>query len=221
MDVARISELLAPFLSAPLSSEQMQDILTYIDILLRWNQKLNLTAIRDPEYIVTRHFGESIFAAQHLYAASPAQAQLSLPPAGARLLDVGSGPGFPGLPIKICLPELAVTLIESSHKKATFLREVVRVLTLTGIDVFTGRAQDFPACSADMVTLRAVERFETALQAAVRLLRASGRLALLIGQSQVSRAVSPWPRIVWRDPLQIPLSAARVLLIGETANLRS
>jgi 16S rRNA (guanine527-N7)-methyltransferase len=210
MDPGRIAEHLAPFLSTPLSPEQLEDISMYINILLRWNQKLNLTAVRDLEHIVTRHFGESVFAAQNLSLVLPGAPESS----GARLLDVGSGAGFPGLPIKICVPELAVTLIESNHKKATFLREVIRALTLTHIDVFTGRAQDLPASSAHIVTLRAVERFDTTLLAAARLLRPSGRLALLIGQSQVSRTASLLPRFIWRDPLLIPLSRASVLLIG-------
>jgi 16S rRNA (guanine527-N7)-methyltransferase len=211
MDPARIAELLAPFLRTPLSAEQLKHISTYIDILLRWNQKLNLTSVRAPESIVTRHFGESIFAAQNLFATSPDAPQS----AGTRSVDVGSGAGFPGLPIKICLPELAVTLIESNHKKATFLREVIRSLTLTGIDVFTGRAEAFPPHSAELVTLRAVERFETVLPAAARLVRFPGRMGLLIGQSQVPRVSALLPHFSWGDPQPIPASEARVLLIGE------
>lgn len=211
MDPARIAELLAPFLRTPLLPEQLKHISTYIDILLRWNQKLNLTSVRNPESIVTRHFGESIFAAQNLFAAFPGPP----PSAGARSVDVGSGAGFPGLPIKICQPDLAVTLIESNHNKATFLREVIRALTLTNIDVFTGRAQTFPARSAALVTLRAVERFETVLPAAARLVRFPGRMGLLIGQSQVSVVAALLPHFSWSKPLPIPMSAARVLLIGD------
>jgi 16S rRNA (guanine527-N7)-methyltransferase len=210
MDPARIAELLAPFLRMPLLPEQLKYISMYIDILLRWNQKLNLTSVRDPESIVTRHFGESIFAAQNLFATSPDSLQ------SLRSVDVGSGAGFPGLPIKICLPELAVTLIESNHKKATFLREVIRSLTLTEIDVFTGRAEAFPAHSGELVTMRAVERFETVLPAAARLVRFPGRIGLLIGQSQVPRVAALLPHFSWSDPLPIPMSTARILLIGES-----
>jgi 16S rRNA (guanine527-N7)-methyltransferase len=217
MDPARIAELLTPFLRTPLSPEQLKYISTYIDILLRWNQKLNLTSVRDLESIVTRHFGESIFAAQNLFAISPHPPQS----AGARIVDVGSGAGFPGLPIKICLPDLAVTLIESNHKKATFLREVIRSLTLTGIDVFTGRAEVLPAHSADLVTMRAVERFETMLPAAARLARFPGRMGLLIGQSQVPLVAALLPHFSWSDSLPIPMSAARVLLIGDSVESTS
>ena len=215
MDVPRISALLEPFLSTPLSAAQLDYISTYIEILLRWNQKLNLTAVRDPEHVVTRHFGESIFAAQALFPRpvlpdNPGQ----LPPTGVRLIDVGSGAGFPGLPTKICFSELRVTLIESNHKKATFLREVIRSLTLTDIDVFTGRAEAFPAHSADVVTLRAVERFEDVLPIAARLLRPPGRLALLIGHSQLNLAIELLPAFNWNVPLAIPQSTSRVLLVA-------
>ncbi len=145
--------------SAVLSNAQLQNISMYIDILLRWNARINLTAVRQPEYIVTRHFGESLFAARHLFpdprvrtdtrAAGPQHARSQRPPA-PRVLDIGSGAGFPGLPLKLWAPEIHLTLIESNHKKATFLREVIRALTLTDVDVFPGRAEDFVA-DADAV----------------------------------------------------------------------
>jgi 16S rRNA (guanine527-N7)-methyltransferase len=207
MDTVRISQLLAPFLAAPLAEDQLVRILTYIDILLRWNRKLNLTAVRETEQIVPRHFGESIFAAQKLFAATD-------PACAMRLVDVGSGAGFPGIPIKLCFPELHVTLIESNNKKATFLREVVRAIALTNTDVFIGRAEDFPPRSTDVVTLRAVERFEHAVAVAAAIVRPRARLALLVGAAQVSRALALVPQFRWNEPLPIPQSSSRVLLIG-------
>jgi 16S rRNA (guanine527-N7)-methyltransferase len=212
MDVGRIAALLAPFLTTPLAKTQLLSISTYIDLLILWNQKLNLTAVRDPENIVTRHFGESIFAAQKLFAA-PLSGTHS-PSRALRLVDVGSGAGFPGLPVKICFPDVAVTLIESNQKKSTFLREAIRALTLTSIDVFTDRAHAFPARSADIVTLRAVERFEDVLPIAARLLHDPGRLALLIGHSQLDRATELLPNFNWNSPVFIPQSTSRVLMIG-------
>src|SRR5207253_3379046 len=154
MQSDRIAELLQPFLPVPLVESQLQAISTYIDILLRWNARINLTAVRQPEHIVTRHFGESLFAARHLFpdprvrtdtpAAGPQHARSDRPPATS-VLDIGSGAGFPGLPLKIWAPEIHLTLIESNHKKATFLREVIRALTLTDVDVFPGRAENFVA----------------------------------------------------------------------------
>ena len=167
--------------SAFLTPALLQNISIYIDVLLRWNARINLTAVRDREEIVTRHFGESLFAARHLFpdprvpfpgpgkemgrVRPPSE---PLPQAAAfgpgdgpptDLIDLGSGAGFPGLPIKMWAPGIRATLIESSQKKATFLREAIRALRLTDINVFSGRGENF-AGQARVVTLRAVERFD-------------------------------------------------------------
>jgi len=206
VDPARIAGLLAPFLGSA-SLPDIQPISTYIDILLRWNSRINLTSIREPEDLVTRHFGESLFAARHLFPAAGEGTAITL-------ADVGSGAGFPGLPIKLWAPGISLTLIESNHKKATFLREVARVLTLTGIDIRNVRAETLAQSSFDVVTLRAVERFETILPVAAGLVSLSGRLALLIGSAQSSEARAILPSFSWSDPLSIPLSDTRILLVG-------
>jgi 16S rRNA (guanine527-N7)-methyltransferase len=232
MEVTRIAELLRPFLgpldpchseqseeSAVLTASQLKHISTYIDILLRWNARINLTALRQPEEIVTRHFGESLFAARHLF---PARVGAGLRPARAErssaardhLVDVGSGAGFPGLPIRIWAPHIRLTLIEPNQKKATFLHEVTRALTLTDVNVFPGRTEAFLATHADVVTLRAVERFEAILPVAARLVAPAGRLALLIGQAQANRVPELAPDFQWPSTIPIPLSSQRVLLIG-------
>ena len=224
MDTSRIAELLQPFLGTAddqrLTTNDLQHISTYIDLLLRWNARINLTAIREPEEIVTRHFGESLFAARYLFPARPSVAadaparpdeQSSAP---IRLIDVGSGAGFPGLPIKIWGPDIDLTLIESNQKKATFLREISRQLTLTGINVFAGRAEDFPDSSADVVTLRAVERFDAALPVAAGLVSPGGRLALLISQAQLTRAKSLTPDFAWSPDIPVPNSMSRILVVG-------
>src|SRR5665213_2921666 len=110
----RIAALLAPYLGHhPVAPTLYPQLSKYLDLLLKWNARTNLTAIRDPEEIVRRHFGESLFAARHL------------DPKTATLLDLGSGAGFPGLPIALLCPEIQVTLAESQNKKASFLREAV------------------------------------------------------------------------------------------------
>src|SRR5216683_1829600 len=265
MDTTRIAALLEPFLEPTLPPSQLDQISTYIDLLLRWNARINLTAIRHPEEIVTRHFGESFFLARNLFptngssvartllsanadtAQLPATSQLSnachpersrakseaigsakskacpelagdpYPSTAPRVLDIGSGAGFPALPLKLWAPHIHLTLIESNHKKAAFLREVARALTLTNINVLTDRAETlatrpgFPR--AEVVTLRAVEHFETILPQAVTFLAQNATLALLISTAQVPRLTTR-TTLKWHPPMPVPQSHTRVLSIG-------
>jgi 16S rRNA (guanine527-N7)-methyltransferase len=207
MELSRIAELLQPFLWTTLSGIQLNSISTYIDLLLGWNTRITLTSIRQPDAIVTRHFGESLFAARHLFPD---------PGSAASLIDIGSGAGFPGVPIKLWAPQLHLTLVESNQKKVAFLRQLSRTLTLMDIDVFPGRAEAYPGAPASVVILRAVERFSSALPTAARLVAPGGRLALLIGQAQIAQATELLPSATWNAPLPLPLSASRVLLIGHS-----
>ena len=209
MNADRIRELLEPFISGhELSDQQLSLISAYLDLLLKWNAKINLTAIRDPEQIVQRHFGESLFAAREIAEKLRSSQGLS----GQILIDVGSGAGFPGIPIKMWASDLHVILVEARQKKATFLREVARSLALDGLEVLSDRAEEL-RIQADVVTLRAVEQFENALPAAARLVKPGGSLCLLIGSAQVTTATSLLS-FAWEQPIPIPLSAARVLLLG-------
>jgi 16S rRNA (guanine527-N7)-methyltransferase len=205
VDSVKIRELLTPYIvGLDLPSQIYDQLNTYLDLLLRWNAKINLTAIRDPEQIVTRHFGESLFTAKVLIehcSLNPLGATIEsghpqtpgalfkpeglsgipyTPSAISTLADLGSGAGFPGLPIKLAIPNLHVTLIESQNKKATFLKEVIRALTLEGIEVYNGRAEHWGK-QVDIVTMRAVEKFEAALPVARKLLTLNGRLCILVG----------------------------------------
>jgi len=207
LEGSRISDLLAPFLGGiRLSSSQVEQISAYLDLLVKWNAKTNLTAIRDPEEMVRRHFGESLFAAAHVYSQVVSRSET--------LIDFGSGAGFPGIPFKSYAPEVHVTLIESQNKKATFLREVIRALGLRDIQVHTGRAEQ-SGFTASTVTMRAVEKFEQSLPVAASLVGQGGRLALLIGAAQVEKAKSLVPSMQWDEPLKIPGSEQRVLLVGK------
>src|ERR1051326_3760301 len=167
MHLTHIAELLAPFLTAPLSDAQLSQLASYLEILHRWNARMNLTAVRDPESMVTRHFGESLFSAQNLFPQRLASGY-------KRLLYIGSGAGFPGLPAKIWAPHLEVILIESQSKKATFLKEVVRALDLKDVSVSSTRAEDFSPSTIDRrpsttVHLPAVEKFDRLLPLPARL----------------------------------------------------
>jgi len=213
MQPAQIAELLEPFIAQaqspiPNAHGLFQDISMYIDILLRWNAKMNLTAIRQPEEIVTRHFGESLFAARHLFSDRA-------PKGRPRVADLGSGAGFPGVPIKLWAPQISLTLIESNQKKATFLREIARALTLTDINIQNARAETI-SDRFEVVTLRAVERFDSILPTAASLLAPGARLALLIGEDQVPATHHTLQEMAWSDPLPIPQSQSRVLLIGQS-----
>ncbi len=204
MNDDRIAELLSLFIQqGPLSRGQLSAVQSYLEMLLKWNSKINLTAIRNSDEIVTRHFGESLFAASRIF---PNQNST------ASVIDIGSGAGFPGLPIKIWAPGVSLTLIESNQRKATFLREVVRALNLPQIETVMDRAENLPI-QAEVVTLRAVERFERALPIVPRLLRPNGQAALLIGSAQVEVAKAALP-LHWQEPIPIPLSRSRVLLLG-------
>lgn len=205
MTPGRIAELLSPFLEySHLSAEQLAQIATYTDLLIKWNAHINLTSIRDPEQIITRHFGESLFAARQLLSADATNQTAT---------DVGSGAGFPGLPLKIWSPKLSLTLIEAHQKKAIFLREVVRALGFSGVKIFADRADNLKQ-QASLVTLRAVERFDKTLPIASALIAPNGRLALLIGDAQIETSKSILPHAAWEDPLSLPLSRSRCLLVG-------
>ena len=217
MHTARIAELLEPFLGLSndqrLTTNDLHHISIYIDILLRWNARMNLTAIRDPEQIVTRHFGESLFAARQLI---PREAGIGTA-AAYTAADLGSGAGFPGIPLKIWSPHIHLTLIEANHKKATFLREIGRALTLTGIDILRTRAETL-STQFDLVTLRAVERFDAVLPVAANLLAPAGRLALLISAGQFDVARESLSGLAWSDPTAIPTSHSRVLAVAHRAS---
>jgi 16S rRNA (guanine527-N7)-methyltransferase len=181
----RIATLLNPYLNGtPIPETLYADLSTYLDLLLKWNARTNLTAIREPEEIVQRHFGESLFTGLHLAA--------RLPP-GATLLDFGSGAGFPGLPIQLLLPNLKVTLAESQNKKSTFLREVVRTLNLL-TEIWAGRAETLPPTRRfDAITLRAVDNMPQALAAAKPHLAPAGLLAILTTEPSAGGPAIPLP----------------------------
>ena len=213
MGPEKVAPLLQPFIGEHLAPSLAQQLSQYLDLLLRWNARVNLTAVRRPEEMVTRHFGESLFAARVLFGAGEGEGAGGMQ-TPLRLADVGSGAGFPGIPIKLLAAQTRLTLIESQGKKATFLRELVRTLGLQDVEVFAGRAEDWGK-TAEIVTLRAVERFTQVLPTAAKLVAPQGRLCLLIGREQIVSARKTlgdaWD---WRTPELIPLSTDRVVIIA-------
>lgn len=197
----RLGQILAAAGLPALSPEQARQFEDYLALLLRWNARVNLTAIRDAEGILSRHFVESIACAR------------ALPPGITTLFDLGSGAGFPGLPIAICRPEIAVTLGESQGKKAAFLQEAIRTLGVA-VKVHAGRAEDLLQ-QFDCVTLRAVDRMESAVRTATGRVRPGGWLAPMITQrdSEAVRAAAG-ADFTWSEPVPMPGSNERVLALA-------
>ena len=199
---SRLNQLLTEAGLAPLDPTQAARFSDFLSLLIRWNARINLTAIRDEEGILKRHFIESIACAR------------SLPAEIGTLLDFGSGAGFPGLPIALCRQEIAVTLAESQGKKAAFLSEAVRVL---GVDanVHSGRAETLGS-QFDCVTLRAVDKMEKAVQAAARLVRPGGWLALMTTETELEKLkLAAGAKFAWTGVVQMPGGEDRLLALGE------
>lgn len=198
----RLNELLFEAGLALLDAQQASRFADYISLFVRWNARTNLSSVRDEEGILSRHVVESIACAR------------ALPGGIATLLDFGSGGGFPGFPIAICRPEIAVTLAESQGKKAAFLQEAVRLLRL-GARVHAQRAE-LLATEFDCVTLRAVDRMELAVAAAARLVAEQGWLAVMTTDADLSRLqAAAGAGFSWDRMLRLPGGDERVLALGK------
>jgi len=187
----------------PAYDDQVLQIQGYIKILLSWNDKINLTAIRNPVEILYRHFCESMFAG------------VSVPIERGRLADVGTGAGFPGLALKILRPSLQVFLIESNLKKAAFLAEVIRVLGLREAQVLVRRYEELgeEIAPLDLACARAVGDYRAFLDWAHSEQLATKTVVLWIGSQEAPeiRKISSWE---WHEPIAVPNSLRRLLLVG-------
>src|SRR5207248_7441882 len=136
---------IADLTGVALGDEQRRQLDTYRDELLDWNRRINLTAIRDPEGVERLHFADSLACLLEPIASE------------ARMLDVGAGGGFPGLPLKIARPDLRLTLLEATGKKARFLEHVVAALGLSEVTIVNQRAEEFGEREAfEVVVARAL-----------------------------------------------------------------
>ena len=187
----------------PAYDGQVLQIQQYIRILLAWNEKMNLTAIRDPLEILYRHFCESMYAA------------VAIPLERGRLADVGSGGGFPGLALKIIQPGLQVFLVESNIKKVTFLAEVIRELGLSDAQVLARRYEELgeEVAPLDYVCSRALGEFPSFLEWARSEQIAAKQVILWIGARDLPevKKIRTWD---WREPIPVPNSLRRLLLVG-------
>src|SRR5258708_61122 len=184
------------------SAQQVLWIQQYIAMLLKWNEKISLTAIREPLEILYRHFCESMYAA------------VAVPLERGRLADVGSGGGFPGLPLKIIRPDLQVFLVESNVKKATFLAETIRELELEGARVIVSRYEELSeeVAPLDVVCSRAVGEFRAFLACAGSPQIAATQAVLWIGGSdlQEARRALGWD---WRGAGSNPQPPPKVFFV--------
>jgi 16S rRNA (guanine527-N7)-methyltransferase len=187
----------------PAYDAQVLQIQQYIEILLAWNEKVNLTAIRDPLEILYRHFCESMYAS------------VAIPMENGRLADVGSGGGFPGLALKIIRPSLRVFLVESNIKKATFLAEVIREIGLKDAQVLVRRYEELSEEMAplDYVCARAVGEYPDFLEWAGSEQTAAKKVILWIGARDLPeiQKIAGWD---WQEPIAVPHSLRRFLLFG-------
>ena len=184
-----------------LDPAQISTFEAYLSLIIRWNTRTNLTAVRGEDAILSRHFVECIACAR------------ALPSSVTTLLDFGSGAGLPGIPIAICRPEMAVTLAESQGKKAAFLQEAVRVLGLTA-RVHSGRAETLTG-AFDCVILRAVDKMAEAVRVAASLVAANGQLALMTTRTDLAALqLAAGASFSWADPIPLQGSESRIVALG-------
>jgi len=191
--VQQFAELLRSHLAGSVepSEPQIELLSEHYELLVRWNARLNLTSIRNLEDAVVRHYCESLFFAHHL------------PEGAAKVLDFGSGAGFPGIPMAILRPELQVTLAESHQRKAVFLRECSR--ELRNVTVSAKRAEELPS-GFDWVVARAVDP-ASVLKVAPKLARCVG---LMIGRADTPDCAG----FVLKKEIAIPWGDNRVCIYG-------
>ena len=205
----------ASLIGVDLTSAERDLFMLYLRELKSWNKKINLTGLKSDRDIVIGHFLDSMSAARFV-------------PEGSRLLDIGSGAGFPGIPIKIISPSLEVTLLDSVHKKVVFMREVIRSLGLGGIEAVWGRAEDqgngIERRSFQSVITRAVGPIPGILRLSESYLAAGGRIILMRGQRggeewEAARSdVSEEYRLAERSDFTLPFGGqSRTILVVERA----
>ncbi len=198
---SRLNELLNEAGLAALDGKTASGFEAYLSLFVRWNERVNLSSVRDKEGIISRHLIESIVVASEL------------PEGIATLLDFGSGAGLPGIPIALCRPEITVTLAESQGKKAAFLQEAVRVLGIAA-KVHAKRAETLRT-AFDCVILRAVDKMPKAVAAAVGLVAPKGWLALMTTDAELARLrAAAGASFFWEESVRLPGSESRLLALG-------
>jgi 16S rRNA (guanine527-N7)-methyltransferase len=200
---AWFSDLLKLELSgrADLSDLQITQLYEHYDLLQRWNRKINLTSIPSGPEAVIRHYCESLFFAATLPVTEKAS-----------VADIGSGAGFPGIPMAILRPEWTVALVESHQRKAVFLREATR--ELSNVRVLPSRAEDVKD-SFDWLVSRAVDPREVL----TNIPRLAPQIGLMLGEDDWE-ALKSYKSIAWDQPIRLPWGDRRLCVVGQVGNLR-
>jgi 16S rRNA (guanine527-N7)-methyltransferase len=189
-------------LHLPLVHAIQHKLLDYVALVQKWNRVYNLTAVRDPERMLTHHVLDSLAVVPHL--------------AGSRIVDVGSGAGLPGIPIAAAMPQSRVTLLESNHKKSTFLNQAAIELGLTNIDVENSRAEAWrPKNLFDVVISRAFSELGEFIAVAAHLRAADGVLVAMKGVYPYDELnqIPDGYRVQGVTPLSVPGLAAERHLV--------
>lgn len=215
-------EIEAATAGVPLSLDQLRRFSSYRNILLTWNGRMNLTAVTDPTEIEQRLFLDSLRLVPWID-----QLGSHLQPHPERLIDIGSGAGFPGLAIKIARPDLVVTLVEATGKKVAFLEDAYRTLDLHGVTVIHARAEDLAREHShregyDFVTARAVASLPALLELGAPLLRLGGHGLFPKGldfatELVAAEAAAPLVGIRLASRERAPDSATRLIVIEKIA----
>lgn len=174
-----------------LTRDQVRTLEDHYQLLVRWNRVLNLTSVRSLEETVERHYGESLFLGAHL------------PPCRLRIADIGSGAGFPGIPVAVLRPDCSVTLVEAHARKAVFLRESSR--KLRNVHVLAQRAETVEE-TFDSAISRAVSYGDLRL-----ILKKIGRRADLLTGGEAPPDELGFD---WQEPIPLPWGRQRFLRIG-------
>ena len=177
----------------PLSATVQEKLLAYVGLLAKWNRVYNLTAVRDPAEMVTRHLLDSLSVAQHLR--------------GSRVLDVGSGAGLPGIPLALARPEWQFVLLDSNRKKTRFITQSCIELGLANVNVESCRIEDYhPEVLFDSVISRAFSELSAMLIATGRLCKPDGVMLAMKGEYPVAELAGVPPGFVVQgvEVLQVP-----------------
>lgn len=213
LDPALRAELTDGLRALALDPALAEPLLAYLALLMRWNKTYNLTAVRDPHEMVSKHLLDSL--AMHPFLDD-------LAARGGTLADLGTGPGLPGIPLSIVKPGLRVTLVESNGKKARFMREAIRQLGLSGARVAESRIEALDEPGAyDAITARALATLPLILELGGHLLRPDGLLLAMKGvhpADEIAALPAGWT-LRASYPLTVPgLAAERHLIeIGRSA----